>query len=61
VQLRRTMLGAGLPPARLHHLRYLDNQGQPDGQTEACDTHARELSAELRVIDRRRRDDGKKS
>ena len=55
------MLGAGLPPARLHHLRYLDNQGRPDHQTEACDTHARELSAELRVIDRRRRDDGKKS
>jgi hypothetical protein len=28
--------------------------GRPDRQTEACDTHASELSAELRVIDRRR-------
>jgi hypothetical protein len=35
-------------------LRYLDNQGRPDRQTEACDAHASELSAELRVIDRRR-------
>ena len=42
-------------------LRYLDNQGRPDHQTEACDTHASELSAtglkssaELKVIDRRR-------
>ena len=35
-------------------LRYLDNQERPDGQTEACDKHARELCAELRVIDRRR-------
>ena len=35
-------------------LRYLDNQERPDGQTEACDTHASELCAELRVIDRRR-------
>ena len=47
------MLGAGLPPARLHHLRYLDNQGRADHQTEACDDHANELSAELNVIDRR--------
>jgi hypothetical protein len=36
-------------------LRYLDNQGRPDRQTEACDSHASELSAELKVIDRRRR------
>jgi hypothetical protein len=36
-------------------LRYLDNQERPDGQTEACDTHASELCAELRVIDRRGR------
>jgi hypothetical protein len=35
-------------------LRYLDNQGRPDHQADACDTHASELSAELRVIDRRR-------
>jgi hypothetical protein len=35
-------------------LRYLDNQERRERQTEACDTHARELSAELRVIDRRR-------
>jgi hypothetical protein len=42
-------------------LRYLDNQGRPDHQTDACVTHASELSAtglkssaELRVIDRRR-------
>jgi hypothetical protein len=35
-------------------LRYLDNQERPEGQTEACDKHASELSAELRVIDRRR-------
>jgi hypothetical protein len=34
-------------------LRYLDNQGRPDRQTEACDAHASELSAELNVIDRR--------
>jgi hypothetical protein len=34
-------------------LRYLDNQGRPDHQTDACDTHARELCAELRVIDKR--------
>ena len=33
-------------------LRYLDNQGRPEHQTEACD-HASEL-AELRVIDRGR-------
>lgn len=35
-------------------MRYLDNQGRPDGQTEACEIHARALSAELKVIDRRR-------
>ena len=29
-------------------LRYLDNQGRPDHQTDACDTHASELCAELR-------------
>ena len=34
-------------------LRYLDNQERPDHQTEACDIHTRERSAELRVIDRR--------
>jgi hypothetical protein len=36
-------------------LRYRDNQERPDHQTDACDAHARELCAELRVIDRRRR------
>jgi hypothetical protein len=36
-------------------LRYLDNQGRPDHQTDVCDDHANELSAELNVIDRRRR------
>jgi hypothetical protein len=36
-------------------LRYLDNRGRPDHQTDACDTHTSELCAELRVIDRRRR------
>jgi hypothetical protein len=35
-------------------LRYLDSQERPDRQTDTCDNHARELSAELRVIDRRR-------
>ena len=35
-------------------LRYLDNQERPDHQTDACDTHASEICAELRVIDRRR-------
>jgi hypothetical protein len=35
-------------------LRYLDNQERSDHQTDACDSHASELSAELRVIDRRR-------
>jgi hypothetical protein len=34
-------------------LRYLDAQGRFDHQTDACDTHASELGAELRVIDRR--------
>jgi hypothetical protein len=34
-------------------LRYLDSQGRPDHQIEACDDHANELSAELNVIDRR--------
>ena len=32
-------------------LRYLNNQERPDHQVDACDTHARKLSAELRVID----------
>jgi hypothetical protein len=36
-------------------LRYLDNQERPDHQTDACDSHASELCAELNVIDRRRR------
>jgi hypothetical protein len=36
-------------------LRYLDNQGRLDRQIDACDTHARELSAEMKVIDRKRR------
>jgi hypothetical protein len=36
-------------------MRYLDNQGRADHQTEACDAHASELSAELNVIDRRHR------
>ena len=35
-------------------LRYLDNQERPDHQTDACDTHASEICAELRVTDRRR-------
>ena len=33
-------------------LRYLDSQGRPDHQIDACDIHASELCAELRVIDR---------
>jgi len=43
-------------------LRYLDSQGRFDHQTDVCDTHASKLSAtgltpsaELKVIDRRRR------
>jgi hypothetical protein len=32
--------------------RYLDHQERPDHQKEACDTHASELCAELKVIDR---------
>jgi hypothetical protein len=36
-------------------LRYLDNQGRPVRQTEACDNHASALTAELMAIDRRRR------
>jgi hypothetical protein len=36
-------------------LRYLDNQERPDHGVDACDTHASEICAELRVIDRRRR------
>jgi hypothetical protein len=35
-------------------LRYLDSQGRPDHQTDACNAHASELCAALRVIDRRR-------
>jgi hypothetical protein len=41
------------PECRRHAttiLRYLDNQGRPDRQLDACDTHASELSAELNVI-----------
>ena len=34
-------------------LRYLDNQGRPYRQTDVCDTHARELCFEMKVIDRR--------
>jgi hypothetical protein len=44
------MLGAGVPPVRHHDPGYLDSQERPDHQTDACDTHASELSAELRVI-----------
>jgi hypothetical protein len=36
-------------------LRYVDNQGRPDHQADACGIHSRELSAELTVSDRRRR------
>jgi hypothetical protein len=36
-------------------LRYLDNQGRPDHQTEGCDIHASELCAGLNVIERRHR------
>ncbi len=57
-----SMITAARRPLRLRQvmrattiLRYLDNQGRPDHQTGACDTHASELCAELRVIDRRRR------
>jgi hypothetical protein len=32
-------------------LRYLDNQDRPDRQTEACEIHASDLSAELTVIE----------
>ena len=35
-------------------LRYLDNQGRPDRQTEACSAHAIGLTAHMNVIDRRR-------
>jgi len=35
-------------------LRRLDDQGRLDHQTQACDTHARELCAGMKVIDRRR-------
>jgi hypothetical protein len=33
-------------------LRYLDDEGQLYRQTELCETHARELCVEMRVIDR---------
>ncbi len=36
-------------------LRYLDNQGRPYRQTDVCETHARELCVEMKVIDRKRR------
>ena len=36
-------------------LRYLDNQGRPYRQTDVCETHARELCVEMKVIDRGRR------
>jgi len=36
-------------------LRYLDNQGRPYRQTDVCETHARELCFEMKVIDRKRR------
>ena len=49
----RTMLSAGTPPAPTTILCYLDNQERPDHQTEACDSHVSELSAELRVVDGR--------
>ena len=54
LRLRSEMPGSGMSPAATI-LRYLDNQGRLDHQTEACDIHARELNAELKVIDRRRR------
>ena len=44
----RTMLSAGTPPAPTTILCYLDNQERPDHQTDACDSHVSELSAELR-------------
>jgi hypothetical protein len=51
------MLRTGVPPhgTTITILRYLDNQERPEHQTDASDAHARELSAELNVIDRRRR------
>jgi hypothetical protein len=39
------MHSAGLPPAATEILRYLDSQGRPDRQVNACDIHASELSA----------------
>ena len=36
-------------------LRFLDDQGRLDYQTEACVAHATNLCAGLKVIDRRRR------
>ena len=54
VRLRRQMLSAGVRRRATTILRYLDNQGRPDRQTDACDTHTSERSAELNVIDRRR-------
>src|ERR1700730_3287760 len=54
LRLRRKMLSAECRRRATTIRRYLDNQGRPDHQADACDTHASELSAELRVIDRRR-------
>ena len=54
----RRRFGTQTPREPARHptiLRYLDNQGRPDHQTEACDIHASALSAELNVIDRSRR------
>jgi hypothetical protein len=36
-------------------LRFLDNQERPDGQTEACDTHASESLRRAECDYRRRR------
>jgi hypothetical protein len=36
-------------------LRYLDAQGRPYRQTDACRIHARELRFGMKVIDRKRR------
>jgi hypothetical protein len=44
---------AGMPPARHYDPALPRRPGRPDRQTDACDTHASDLCAALRVIDRR--------
>ena len=53
--LHSDMLSIRVPASRHYNPALVGHHARPDHLFDACDIHASELCAELKVIDRRRR------